>query len=323
MKKYLKDLETELRKNNLNEKEIEEILADHQEMIESAISEGLTDDELTTKFGNPKDVAEELSGFTEHESKKEIEDKIGSKESKKALVFNNIKDNYRLNIALVNEDVKIQLIDEDFIKVQFVGKIDADKYEIKYEKNEFVLKSPKRIINSYFGLNGHKEFILNLPKSLKASSLKAKLINGDLQIKSFFSNEIILDTNNGDIKLSNISSKEFKLGVVNGDVSIEKVICDNFKTSAISGDLDIRDLKVKGDIFANTVSGDIKIKDSECSSVILKTVSGDIKANEFYPKKISLSSISGDIKIVNTDANRPIVVTSKRSISGDIDIILK
>jgi uncharacterized membrane protein len=65
MKKFLKDLETELRKNNLSENEIKEIMADHEEMIQSAKSEGLTDEELEAKFGSPKNVAEELSQFTE------------------------------------------------------------------------------------------------------------------------------------------------------------------------------------------------------------------------------------------------------------------
>ena len=65
MKKFLKDLETELRKNKLSGAEIKEILADHEEMIQSAKNEGLTDEELEAKFGNPKKVAEELSQFTE------------------------------------------------------------------------------------------------------------------------------------------------------------------------------------------------------------------------------------------------------------------
>ena len=58
MKIFLQNLEDELKKNNLNEEEINDIIADHSEMIESAISEGLSDEDLEQKFGNPKDLAD-------------------------------------------------------------------------------------------------------------------------------------------------------------------------------------------------------------------------------------------------------------------------
>ena len=45
----------------INPKEIKEILADHKEMIEAAKEEGLNDDELRLKFGDPSKVATELN----------------------------------------------------------------------------------------------------------------------------------------------------------------------------------------------------------------------------------------------------------------------
>jgi len=58
MKKYLEDLRQELVKQKLTNKEIEEIMADHEEMIRTAMEEGLSEEEIKAKFGQPKQVAE-------------------------------------------------------------------------------------------------------------------------------------------------------------------------------------------------------------------------------------------------------------------------
>lgn len=322
MKKYLKDLEEELRKNNLSEKEIEEILADHEEMIETAINDGLSADELNTKFGDPKTVAEELSGFSESESNDE-DDKEHKRKIAKTKVFDNIDENYNVNIALINEDISIQPNDLNNITVEFFGEIDIEKYQIEYKKNTFILKSPKEIRKSYFGFSSNRKFVVRLPKNLKINDFEMKLINSDAKIDEILSVKTFVDTKNGDLKLKNIKTGEFRFNSINGDSSLETISCDKIKISTISGDMEIKDLKAKGEMFVNSVSGDLRIKDSECLNVTLKTVSGDIKATEFYPETISLSSVSGDIKVVNTDSSRPIEVTKNRSLSGDVDIILK
>jgi|AntAceMinimDraft_17_1070374.scaffolds.fasta_scaffold12787_3 DUF4097 and DUF4098 domain-containing protein YvlB len=323
MKKYLKDLEEELRKNNLSEEEIEEILADHEEMIETAKKEGLSEDELNAKFGDPKDVAEELSDFSEQADDTKNEDKENKKRKNKQIVFEGVNENYGVSISLVNEDLRIQPTEEDKITVEYVGRIDISKYDIGFKSNEFYLKSPKRLLNNYFNITRQIKFIIHLPKNKKIEDLKIKLVNGDAKLKEIFSSKIEFETTNGDLKLENLNTKEFKLKVINGDVSIETVNCESLKISTISGDFNIKKLKVKKDIFVNTVSGDMKITDSECAEISLKTVSGDIKGNEFYPAKIALSSVSGDIKIINTDETRPIQITKERTVTGDIDIILK
>ena len=125
MKKFLKDLEEELKKNNLNEKEIEEIISDHEEMIESAIKEGLTEKQLEEKFGNPVEVAKELSQFTEKAKDKN--------EKQKYLEFDNVKDNYDIEIGLINEDVQFELFEEDKIILEYHGKRGLSDYEISFD----------------------------------------------------------------------------------------------------------------------------------------------------------------------------------------------
>ena len=320
MKKYLKDLEEELRKNNLSEKEIKEILADHEEMIETAKNEGLSEEELNEKFGNPKDVAEELSDFSEQADESEEEEKEANS---KTFEFTGVKEGYKVNISLINEDVKVITNEGDKITLEVIGISNVKKYDIGFENNEFFLKAPTGLRFNYFSGRKEQKFIVNLPKAITVGEFRVKLVNGDAKIKNIVSEMMELGTNNGDFKLKNLETKQLKLSNINGDVSIESVKCDNLKVSTISGDLEIKDLKVKEDFFANTVSGDVKINDSECRELSLKTVSGDVKGDEFYPQKLSLSSVSGDVKIVNSDEDRKVIVLKKRSVSGDIRLILK
>lgn len=322
MKKYLRDLEEELRKNNLREDEINEILADHKEMIQSAKNEGLSDDELNEKFGNPKDVAEELSDFSEQvdDEKKDKKDK----EPKTAeMVFDDVKDNYNVEIGLINEDIKIKPTEGKKIILEIFGNIKIDKYQVGFENNRFYLESPKGFKTNYFGFNSKKKFFLYLPIDFQINETKVKLINGDAKIRSIVSKQMELTTNNGNLQLEKIDVEELKLKAINGDVTAKDSKCKSLNISTISGDLDFKNMKVEKDVFANTVSGNIKISNSECSEIRLKTVSGDIKGNEFYPGAISLSSVSGDIKIVNSDESKPIRFTEKKSVSGNIKIILK
>jgi hypothetical protein len=320
MKKYLKDLEEELRKNNLSEKEIEEILADHQEMIDTAKKEGLSEDELNEKFGDPKDVAEELSDFSEQATDKE---KKVKKAATKELIFDGVKENYNFTIGLINEDIEIEPIEGDKIIVKAIGNINFDKYEIGFENNEFELKAPKGLRRNYFGFDSEKRFIIHLPKGIRMNEAKMKLINGDVRIENIDSEKFELGTNNGDLDLKKLNTKTFVLGGINGDVLIEDFKSNTLKISTISGDLKIDRLVVKEDVFVNTVSGNVIIDNSECAEMKLKTVSGDICGKEFYPGQVSMNSVSGDINVVNTDKTKPVEIITKRSVSGDVKFVLK
>ena len=57
------------------EKEIEEIIADHKEMISNAIDEGLSEEEIKAKFGKPSQVAEELADSDDQEPAEQEETK--------------------------------------------------------------------------------------------------------------------------------------------------------------------------------------------------------------------------------------------------------
>ena len=122
MKKYLENLEKELKKLKINDQEIAEILADHKEMIEAAKDDGVSDDELFEKFGSPDKVAKELS--EDVPQKVNVEVKVGEDELEGFKLF---KSFYALNDI---KSVSIELVNENVLYFPY----DGDQIEI-YEKN--------------------------------------------------------------------------------------------------------------------------------------------------------------------------------------------
>ncbi|XMB71619.1 DUF4097 family beta strand repeat-containing protein [Mycoplasmatota bacterium WC30] len=320
MKKFLKDLETELRNKKLSESEIKEILADHEEMIQSAKNEGLTDEELEAKFGSPKNVAEELSEFTEKEERKsEAENNTG-----KSVEFTGIKENYNVNIALISEDVKFVHNDDNKIVVTYVGERKFERFEISFSNNELTIKSPKNRFNFGFSYrNSKNQFTISIPKNVKINDFKLKLISGDSILEDIEAESFVLETNSGDATLCSLKLGESKFSTISGNVSLENIVCKDFAISTISGDAKITNLVSKNDILITTVSGDAIIENSNCVEAMLKTVSGDIKGNEFYPKALSLKSVSGDLVLKNLESDKKIEIKRQRTVSGDIKIITK
>ncbi|MCK4552225.1 MAG: DUF4097 family beta strand repeat protein [Tenericutes bacterium] len=311
MKKFMKKLEEELNKCNLNEDEIEEILADHEEMINSAISEGLTDEEIVEKFGDPKHLAEELSQISD---KNDSEDPTGEK------TFGDVKDNYDISIKLINEDIQFYSHEANEIKVLYFGKRGFKRYKVEFVDNKLTIERPKGKYIGFYSRDEGGEFNIYLPKRLKAHELVLKTVNGDLEVGGLSIDQVELQATNGDLEINNLQSISFKVTTVNGDIEVKNVACDDFITSVVSGDIEISGLTCKNDVYMNTVSGDIEITNSTCAEATLKTVSGDLKGTEFYPEVVSLKSVSGDIDINNKDKSKRIKIKTSRSVSGEISI---
>lgn len=322
MKKYLKDLEAELKKHQVSEEDIAEILSDHEEMINSALNEGLSEEELYEKFGNPKDLAEELSADATSEDQgnheKEAEE---TSETKNVYEFLGVENDYDINITLVNEDVFFKLSDEEKITVEAKNIDHPNRYTIKFDRNELVINSPKSYGFKFniFRRDGGK-FIVTLPKNKGINQTHIKLVNGDVSMHGLGIKHLKFESTNGDMKLDDLKVEEFQIRTVNGDVDANDLQASSFNGSMVNGDMVLKGLTVSGDIVLNTVSGDIKISDSSCEQASMRTVSGDLRGKEFYPKKVSLASVSGDIVIENSDTLRSIEVLRKKTLSGDIRI---
>ncbi len=316
MKKYLEDLKQELLKKKLTNKEIEEILADHEEMIQNAMDEGLSEDEIKAKFGKPKQLAEELADFEPKES-------IKQQETESFTLYESYEvneDEISVSVKLTSEDVVYQESPNSKINVYYKGKGKIDKYTVSYKSGKFELLGQTGVNLLFsFSKSNDLDFIVELPKTVVVSEFAHQGVNSDVLLKNLEIKNFKLTTTNGDIVIENSKLGAAYWHTVNGDLFIKDSQMDKLDSSQVSGDIKLEHVKITGDVVSNTVSGDLLFTDSSCEEFTLKTVSGDLDGKEFYPKSVSLKSVSGDIKIRNKEKTY-IKVLTKHSLSGDIDI---
>lgn len=319
MKKYLQDLEKELKKLMMSKKEIDEILEDHKEMIETALNEGITEEELANKFGNPASVAKELKSDTvnfEEPQYDAIEDKQIEKGFELFKRFPMISDSYSVLVRLVSEDIKILIHDFESIEVYYKGNI--EKHTCEFDNNELLLKKNKTV--SFFTGKKSTQFIVYLPKDVQITNFSFSTTSGDALINGLKCDSTKVNAVSGDFELMNFQTGDASLQTVSGDIEISKTKFESVTLQSVSGDVELCNVVSMGELRMKTVSGDYELQNVKAGDASVKSVSGDCEGTEFYPKSVSLSSISGDIEIENSDKTIDINVIKCKSISGDISI---
>lgn len=323
MNRFLKDLEKELKKMKMSSVAIEEILADHKEMIEEAVNEGLTDEELYSKFGNPEVLARDLYQ-DEKEVKVNMNDYVdkgqyGSIEGYKLLKAFPIMDLKGLFIKLVSEDVKAYPYSGDAIEVHYKNLKDVSKYDVSLENGIFRLtKKSSKSLFSFERSSG--EFVVRYPENSKLENYTIEVVSSDCELKGIHTNALKLKSTSGDFELQGVVAGVTEFTTVSGDYELFNLDLSEVKMSAVSGDFEGKDIKISGNAKLNTVSGDFEFLNFSANEVDFGSVSGDLEGKEFYCSKIDLKSVSGDVEIVNSDKSRQIVIGRKKSVSGDITI---
>ncbi|MDI6452772.1 DUF4097 family beta strand repeat-containing protein [Peloplasma aerotolerans] len=316
MKKYLEDLKQELMKRNMSSDEIDEILRDHEEMIESALAKGIDEEALKTQFGDPKKLADDLVGTenTEETIKTEVKDYEVYKS------FDPSGESISVFVKLVSEDVVYQPSSNEKINVLYKGTKNLDDYEIKYENSELIIEAPKQV--GFFFMrtsSSDASLIVEVPKTLDFIQLRHKSVSSDVKVKDLNVKSFELSSTSGDIEVEGAKFGQTKWNTVSGDIQVKNAVIDILNSSQVSGDLALHQVKFTGDIKLNTVSGDVDAEDTTCETCDYSSVSGDLKGREFYPKAVMLKSVSGDIKISNKEVT-DIKVIRKSSVSGKISI---
>ncbi len=326
MNKFLSDLEKELQKLNVSPKEIKEILEDHKEMMEAAKEEGLNEDELRLKFGDPSKVATEIHGDLKSVSSEinldEVESMTNYDLDKYTFIetFNTVSDIKDFDISLVSDDFIMSDYEGESIQVYQRDIKDLDKYEIYFTSNVFTLKRKSSMISKISFNNKGGSFLVLFPKGIKVDGFNYKTVSGDLELNGLVVDEFNHKSTNGDVEISNVNLGEAKFSLVNGDIEMNGFKAISFDISLVNGDVELQNGILDNDLYINSVSGDVELHTVECKEASFKTVSGDVEGRNFYVNDITLKSVSGDVEIENDDKTRVINVKSKKTLSGDIKI---
>jgi DUF4097 and DUF4098 domain-containing protein YvlB len=324
MKKFLEDLEVELKKRKMSKEEIKEILEDHKEMIENAKEDGLSEDELAKKFGDPSIVAEELSKDVTHQSKEiKFEQKLNEKHLegfelfKTFQVLDSVK-NVVLN--LISEDLVYFTHESDTIELFVKGDFKEDEYVIEVKDDTFHLAHKKSNFKIRFNRQNNLEFGLKMPMN-KLNEFDLKVVSGDVELDGVDAKSITLKTTSGDLELFNLNADEsIKFSGVSGDIEIENFKARSINVSVVSGDMEMAQVSVDEEININVVSGDVEAHEVHAKDITFNSVSGDFEGKEVYCDTISFKSVSGDLNIKNDNKDHNILVKSKKSLSGEVTI---
>jgi DUF4097 and DUF4098 domain-containing protein YvlB len=317
MKTFLKHLKKELIKRHFSTSEIEEILADHQEMIETAQNDGLTDEELVMKFGDPEQLAKDL--YDNRVETPILKGGIKVEGYELANSFPVIDKEFDSKIHLVSEDVKYMIHDQETIEVHYKNVKDLELYTIAFKDNQFLLQRKSEIGKFNFRKESAK-FIVKVPVGIVNNVFEVHLVSGDAKLEGLQTNELTIRTTSGDVKIHSFKAQDTTVNTVSGDVKLSEGTMASATLSMVSGDIEANNVTCEGEVDANTVSGDLKAEESYFGPFSFKTVSGDCKGKNFYPKSISFRSVSGDVKIQNEDKDFNIEVLRKKSLSGSVKI---
>lgn len=326
MKKYLEDLEKELKKMGMSNTEIDEIIKDHVEMLGEAKEDGLTDDDLVEKFGYPEDVAKELSQ-DERTSKVMQKEKVVIKEGilegyELIKAFPVVEDVKEVIIKFVNEDLKFIPHDGESIEI-FAKKLkDIEDYNISLHDGIFNISREKQSGFNLFGSRSSSvKFGVKMPRSANFDDFNVTLVSGDSELFDIKSKDMTIKTTSGDIELSNVEVKnDAKFNVVSGDIKVVNLQANELEISSVSGDLKVRNVDLYNELYVNTVSGDVDAKNVNAKNVAFKSVSGDFEGQEVYVDTVKSSTVSGDFEIKNLNHDQEIVVTKQKSLSGKVKI---
>jgi len=316
MKKFIEDLRQELSKRNMKTSDIDDIIADHEEMIETAKVEGLTEDEMRKRFGDPVKLADELSDFSAKDSdEEELTDDFQIWKS-----FSVTSNGIDVDVHLVSEDITFKPSLNGEIKVYQSGIKDLDKYDLDFTGKKLTLKAPKYQVGLFMRRHSEDQaFIVELPKTLILETFSYNSVSSDFKFSNLNVEEFTLNTTSGDLEIKHANLGKTKWNTVSGDILVNDSKVKVLTSSQVSGDMTIQNVFVLENMSLNTVSGDAKIDHVICNQCSVHSVSGDIDGLEFYPESVSLKSVSGDVTIKNKEA-KTIKIISKSTVSGDIDI---
>lgn len=318
MKKFLKDLETELKTNDINTDEIKDIIADHQEMILQALAEGISEEDLPLRFGEPKQIADELAQDLKQENTSDKQN------LQKHLTFQISEEALDIDVDLISEDISFETSSDNLVHVYSKKDMMTNIYEIRYDNKCLMLtrKDLKQKETYTIQKEVSNNFRVFLPKHTKINIVSIKLVNGDLSYKNIGSDEIKLNNISGDIDVEAVKANKARIHSVSGDIQLQDFNVEELTISVVSGDVKMSELTVKNKLVLHTVNGDYDVKNATCDTLDLQTVSGDLKGNDLTTKKITYKTISGDIHIKNK-VNQHIEIIKRSSISGKINIEVK
>jgi DUF4097 and DUF4098 domain-containing protein YvlB len=301
----------------ISEEKINDILQDMEEMISSAKEEGISDDDLIKKFGEPTKLAQDLAEY-----EKRVDKETDTSEDDTHYAYEPQSDHLSIKIKLTSDDVVFHVVDSAQIRVIIQDSKNAEEHHVTYENNLLTIESTSKISTFFgfsFGSSSSRNIIIEIPKHVNIDDLKYDVVNGDLELSNLEIDKFKINTTEGDMEINHIKFMDGQIHTVNGDIHMTSAKGLTLNVNTVSGDIEVDSSKVENDLTIHTVSGDVAANNTEANTLYFHTVSGDVDGKEFYIKKLYFESVSGDVNIKN-ERKEYIEVMQKKTLSGDVNI---
>ena len=218
-------------------------------------------------------------------------------------------DNILLNVQ--STDVFIEEGKTDKIEIKTYGRKN-EKYDIKLSDGN--LSIAKDIDKSFcIGIcYGQEKVVISIPKNYNKKT-NIKTTSGDIKIDANLDGKLSINTTSGDVEIAEVLDGNIK--TTSGDIEVRKI--DNMNISTTSGDIDI---KKCNNINIKSVSGDIEVESANLEkNGLIETISGDVKILQTNDIYIDYKTVSGDSSI--KDNNKHAYLELKiETVSGDIEV---
>ncbi|MFD1019711.1 DUF4097 family beta strand repeat-containing protein [Thalassobacillus hwangdonensis] len=210
-----------------------------------------------------------------------------------------------IDVNTSSTDIRFVKGESDQVVVKLSGNVkdwDDYRYEVQAADGTLKVNLEKKMGGFSFGFFNRDSLKLSVTLPEKAyDSLKIHTSSGEVDISGVEAARVLVDTSSGDIHLSNMQVEEqLEADVSSGDITISQVtggatadwetssgdivgkgleVADS-KAHTSSGSIDLNFMKLAGDVFADTSSGDVAFSfDEEPESFVVdfKASSGDEK----------------------------------------------
>ncbi|WP_208560902.1 daptomycin-sensing surface protein LiaX [Marinilactibacillus kalidii] len=211
-----------------------------------------------------------------------------------------------LDFKLANGKLKLKASSDDTIKisakVKIYGKIDEEtplaafeeRSQIEVDEDRFIFHVPNKRIEAIV--------TISLPKRVYDYT-SIKLLNGDVQFKSFEGKDVFVKSTNGNMAFKNTNVVMLEVKGTNGTVQVQDSDIRDFLVSTVSGSVIFNGSPLSADV--STTNGEVKLtlNNKEMTRIKASSVNGNVKIA--IPKSLDIEgeakTVFGEVKSRLTD----------------------
>ena len=285
---FLSELQKSLA--NAPEEVRDEIISDISEHFSIGALQGLSEEDICVKLGQPSNIAEQVLEYTVEIPQKPKKNSDKARGTHDIFINKSFSGVNKVNVNLMNAEIRFVPSSDDSFNVTIKGR---SRYEISLDNNNGLLSVRSNETFSFiFGL-------FNFWNKLEA----------EISVPTHFQGKIKANSTAGNVFSEGISGT-LNFSSMAGNVTVVRHKGDKLTLNSAAGNIKAELLNERVDtVTISTAAGNAKITAKETGALKMSTAAGNVKATvEKIGGTTQLSSSAGDVKLTASE------------VAGNIDI---